>query len=232
MAHVKLEDVSLEYPLYNTESTSIKHHLLRVATGGRIAVNSRKNTVVKALSNINLDIKDGDRVGIIGHNGAGKSTLLRCITGIYQPTSGTIKRQGSVAPLMEIGAGMEPELSGYNNIKRLLGLQDVSDEYAEALTENIAEFSGLQDFLSLPVRTYSSGMLMRLMFSVSTVRTPDILVMDEFFSVGDESFREKAESRIIKHIDKSLIFIFASHSQSLLKKMCNKIFELKNGVIS
>lgn len=231
MAYIKLENVSLEYPLYNTESTSIKHHLLRMATGGRIAVNSRKNTVVKALSNISLDIKSGDRVGIVGHNGAGKSTLLRCITGIYQPTSGTIERRGSVSSLIEIGAGMEPELSGYNNIKRLLRLQDISDENSQALTESIAEFSELQDFLLLPIRTYSSGMLMRLMFSISTVRTPDILVMDEFFCVGDESFREKAESRIVSHINKSSILVFASHNESLINKFCNTLLTLKHGKI-
>ncbi len=232
MPCIRLENVSLEYPLYNIESTSIKHHLLRMATGGRIAVNSRKNTVVKALSNINLDIKDGDRIGIVGHNGAGKSTLLRCVTGIYQPTSGTIERQGSVAPLIEIGAGMEPELSGYNNIKRLLRLQGVSDDDAQTLTESIAEFSELQDFLSLPVRTYSSGMLMRLMFSVSTVSTPDILVMDEFFSVGDNNFKNKAEKLLKDKIEKTSILIFASHDISFLESLCTKILHIKNGLIS
>ncbi|WP_448216406.1 ABC transporter ATP-binding protein [Endozoicomonas sp. 2B-B] len=188
--------------------------------------------MVKALSNINLDIKDGDRIGIVGHNGAGKSTLLRCVTGIYQPTSGTIERQGSVAPLIEIGAGMEPELSGYNNIKRLLRLQGVSDDDAQTLTESIAEFSELQDFLSLPVRTYSSGMLMRLMFSVSTVSTPDILVMDEFFSVGDNNFKNKAEKLLKDKIEKTSILIFASHDISFLESLCTKILHIKNGLIS
>ncbi|WP_422474490.1 ABC transporter ATP-binding protein [Endozoicomonas sp. ALB032] len=231
MTYLKLDNVSLEYPLYNTENTSIKHHLLHMATGGRIAVDSQKKTVVKALSNISMDIKSGDRIGIVGHNGAGKSTLLRCITGIYQPTSGTIERQGTVAALMEIGAGMEPELSGYNNIKRLLQLQDVSDDHAQSLTESIAEFTELQDFLSLPVRTYSSGMLMRLMFSVSTVSAPDILVMDEFFSVGDDNFRKKAELRLTEHINNSAILIFASHNMELLKKFCNSFIRLDCGVI-
>lgn len=231
MACIKLENVSLEYPLYNTESTSIKHHLLRMATGGRIAVNSQKNTVVRALSNINLDIKSGDRIGIVGHNGAGKSTLLRCITGIYQPTSGTIKRQGSIAPLIEIGAGMEPELSGYDNIKRLLRLQNITDDESQSLTQSIAEFSELQDFLSLPIRTYSSGMLMRLMFSVSTVSTPDILVMDEFFSVGDTKFKNKAEELLKAKIEITSILIIASHDLTLLNSLCTKIFYLKNGLI-
>ncbi len=202
-----------------------------MATGGRIAINSRKNTVVKALSDINLEINSGDRVGILGHNGAGKSTLLRCISGIYEPTSGTIKRQGSVAPLIEIGAGMEPELSGYDNIKRLLRVQNIPDKDSQALTKSIAEFSELKDFLPLPVRTYSSGMLMRLMFSVSTVRSPDILVMDEFFSVGDELFRKKAESRIISHINKSSILIFASHNENLIRKFCKKSIILRHGKI-
>lgn len=202
-----------------------------MATGGRIAVNSRKNTVVQALSNINLDILHGDKVGILGHNGAGKTTLLRCIAGIYQPTSGTIKRHGSISTLMEIGAGMEPELSGYDNIKRMLLIQGIDCDHKKIISKQIAEFSELQNFLSLPVRTYSSGMLMRLMFSIATIKSPDILIMDEFFSVGDSSFKKKAELKMENHINKTSILVFASHSEELLKKFCNRFLTLENGKI-
>ncbi len=209
MAHVKLSNVSLEYPLYNSESTSLKCHLIRLTTGGLIARKNKKLTTVKALSNINLDLVSGDRLGIIGHNGSGKSTLLRCLSGIYKPTAGTVIREGTISPLLEIGAGIEPELSGYNNIIRLLYLRDISRTDVKKISEDIAEFSELGDFLSLPVRTYSSGMMMRLMFSVSTAKAPDILIMDEFFSVGDESFQKKSRIQANK-----------SHKQFINSDLC------------
>lgn len=231
MPYIKLNNVSLEYPLYNIENTSIKQNLLRIATGGRIALNSRKKTVIEALSDINLDIRNGERIGILGHNGAGKSTLLRCIAGIYKPTSGNIEHDGTVSALIEIGAGMEPELSGYDNIKRMLHIHGTQCKNQKTINKKIADFSELHDFLSLPVRTYSSGMLMRLMFSIATIEAPDILVMDEFFSVGDEYFQKKAEDRMRNHIDKTPILIFASHSKALLSKFCTHFLTLENGKV-
>ena len=229
MIYVKLEDVSLDYPIYNAESTSLKRHIISFTTGGLITRKPKEITTVKALSNINLELTSGTKLGIIGHNGSGKSTLLRCISGIYRPTKGTVSTSGTISPLLEIGAGIEPELSGYDNIRRLLSIRSVSYADIPEIIQDIAEFSELGEFLSLPVRTYSAGMMMRLMFSVSTAQTPDILIMDEFFSVGDDSFREKAEQKIMSHINNSSILVFASHSEQLLKKFCNRFIRLDHG---
>jgi ABC-type polysaccharide/polyol phosphate transport system ATPase subunit len=230
MAKIVLEDVCLDYPIFNSGSISLRQKMLHTATGGRLAKAQTKAVIVRALSHVSLHVKEGDRLGVIGHNGAGKTTLLRCLSGVYEPTEGKITREGSVASFIEVSAGLEPELSGYDNIRRLLLLRGAykSNEIA-FLTQSVEDFSGLGDFLKLPVRTYSSGMQMRLIFSAATAVVPEIMIMDEFFSVGDEDFREKADKRLKENIAQASILVFASHSQELLKSMCNRFVELKNG---
>ena len=231
MPHIDIRNVSLEYPVYTTENTSIKKHLINLTIGGLISKKSHKATIIKALENINLRVNKGDRVGILGHNGAGKTTLLRCISGIYKPTFGEIIRSGSLVPLIEISAGLEPELSGIENIQRLLHLRGIKNINMKRFNSEIAEFSELGDFLYLPVRTYSSGMIMRLMFSVATANSTEILVLDEFFCVGDEGFQRKAEKRLTQQIKNTPILIFSSHNKEIIKKLCNRFIILTKGKI-
>ncbi|CNK83971.1 ABC transporter ATP-binding protein [Yersinia alsatica] len=232
IARICLEDVSLDYPIYNARAFSLRHKLAKAVTGGRILSDAGNTTIVRALSNINLEINKGDRVGIIGHNGAGKTTLLRCISGIYQPTSGKLYREGTLGAYLEIGAGLEPELSGYDNIRRLLMLRGIYNKYQfEVLAADILTFSELNDFINLPVRTYSSGMQTRLIFSTITAETPEIMVMDEFFGAGDTQFQKKATERLNSNINQASILIFASHDMALLKRMCNRFFLLNHGNI-
>lgn len=232
MAKIILDSVSLEYPVYNSGSFSLRHKIVNAATGGRILRGTSNITLVRALSGINLIINPGDRVGIVGHNGAGKTTLLRCISGIYQPTGGNIHCTGSLGAYLDIGAGLDPELNGFDNIKRLLILRGIyQKQTSDKYIEEIVEFSELSDFIHLPVRTYSSGMQMRLIFSAVTAVTPEIMVMDEFFGTGDASFQEKASKRLEDNIDQASILVFASHDTGLLKKLCNRICRLTNGVL-
>lgn len=231
-AKVIINNMSLEYPVYNSGSFSLRHQIVNAATGGRIFRGTGNITLVKALSEVNLNINAGDRVGIVGHNGAGKTTLLRCISGIYQPTGGSIHRTGSLGAYLEIGAGLDPELNGFENIKRLLILRgNYQKQAADKYIEDIVEFSELSDFIHLPVRTYSSGMQMRLIFSAVTAVTPEIMVMDEFFGTGDASFQEKATKRLENTIDQASILVFASHDTGLLKKLCNRFCRLTNGIL-
>lgn len=209
---------------------SLRSHLVRVATGGNIEQDSR-TTVVTALSDVSFKLEDGDAVGLVGHNGAGKSTLLRTMAGIYPPSAGQVLRQGRTATVFEIGAGLNPELSGYDNIINLGMMLGLSYQESKQLTPSIEDFTELGDFLRLPVRTYSSGMTMRLMFAVATSTTPEILLLDEMFSTGDAGFQEKSQIRIRKIIEDSKIFVFASHDKSLIKKYCNRIFELAHGTL-
>jgi ABC-type polysaccharide/polyol phosphate transport system ATPase subunit len=230
MASIIFENVTLKYPIYGSHGMSLRSHLMRVATGGSIEKDS-KTTVVTALKNISFELKDGDAVGLIGHNGAGKSTMLRTMAGIYPPSVGNVVRQGQTATVFDIGAGLNAELSGYDNIINLGMIMGLKYSEASALTVDIEDFTELGNFLQLPIRTYSSGMLMRLMFAVATSITPEILLLDEMFSTGDSGFQEKGQKRIQKIINDSKIFVFATHDVALMKRYCNKIFKLTHGEV-
>jgi ABC-type polysaccharide/polyol phosphate transport system ATPase subunit len=230
MAEIIFNDVTLRYPIYSANAMSLRSQLVKIATGGTIDQAGNK-TVITALKNVSFKLTKGDSVGIIGHNGAGKSTLLRTIAGIYQPQSGTITRTGKIATVFEIGAGLEPELSGYDNIINLGMIMGLTYKEAQAITPAIEAFTELGDFLKLPVRTYSSGMTMRLMFAVATSITPEILLIDEMFATGDEGFKEKCLSRIKELIATAHIFVFASHDQQLIETYCNRIFRLEHGTL-
>jgi ABC-type polysaccharide/polyol phosphate transport system ATPase subunit len=228
MAKIEFDRVHLSYPIYGSHGMSLRSHLMRVATGGNIEKDSR-TIVVTALKDVSFTLKDGDAVGLIGHNGAGKSTLLRTMAGIYPPCKGRVIREGKTATVFEIGAGLDHELTGYDNIIHLGMMMGLSYREAKALTPDIEEFTELGDFMQLPIRTYSSGMTMRLMFAVATAITPEILLLDEMFSTGDAGFREKSQARIHKIIDNTKIFVFASHDMNLIKNYCNRVFRLEHG---
>ncbi len=229
MTHIHLRDVSVEFPIYNASGRSLKNSLLHYGTGGRIGLKSGDRVCVQALQNINCTLREGDRVALIGHNGAGKTTLLRVLAGIYYPSSGSIMRSGRVAPLFDVMLGMDLESSGYDNILlRGLFLGLSRSEIAER-REEISAFTELGDYLSMPVRTYSSGMMLRLAFAVSTCFDPEILVLDEWLSVGDATFVAKAEHRLEQLITRSQILIFASHSRAQIERVCNRAFLLEHG---
>lgn len=231
MAALVFDKVTVAYPIYNARSQSLRRQLVRMGSGGRIGDSSGNIVTVTALDRVSFTLRDGDAVGLIGHNGAGKSTLLRTMAGIYPPTSGAITRSGSVSTVFELGAGMDPELSGYENIMRMLLLLGYSVPQAKAKIPDIEDFSELGNFLVLPVRTYSSGMTMRLMFAVATSIRPEILLIDEMFGTGDAGFQKKAEARMNDWIAGTDIFVFASHDHGLIKKLCNRVFRLDHGDI-
>ena len=168
-------------------------------------------------------------MGLIGHNGSGKSTLLKLLGGIYRPTSGTVSRAGVVGSLLDISLGMSPDATGRENIFLRGALQGMSRSEIARLVPGIIEFSELGDFIELPMRTYSSGMLLRLAFSVATVLSPDILLMDEWLSVGDEAFQSKAEARLHEVVSRTSILVIASHSANLISGQCNRVLYLDHG---
>jgi len=230
MTYLRLEDVSVEYPIFGARALSLKSTLTAAATGGRIGQEAGV-TVVHALRNVSFELREGDRLGITGHNGSGKSTLLRVIAGVYPPTRGQVERIGSVASLIDPMLGIEMEATGYENI-RLRGLiAGMRLSAIAAITPQIAEFSGLGDYLSMPVRTYSTGMLMRLAFSIATSVRTDILIMDEWLSVGDADFQSLAEERLREVVDNTGILVLASHNPSLIEKECNRGIELSHGAV-
>lgn len=229
MAHIKLANVGVDFPVFNSSSRSITNSLVSAATGGRISADRSGHVTVKALSDINLEINSGDRLGIVGHNGSGKSTLLRVLAGIYEPTSGSITRLGKIASLIDIGLGINSENTGKENIYLRGQLMGLSNKEIAKKFDDIIEFAELGDFIQLPVRTYSSGMLLRLAFAVSTSITADILIMDEWLSVGDGAFAERAEQRLKNLVDNSEILIIASHSKTLIEKASSTMLWLDHG---
>jgi lipopolysaccharide transport system ATP-binding protein len=183
---------------------------------------------VTALNNISLNLKDGDRLGVMGPNGSGKSTLLRALAGIYAPTSGSIEVKGSIASLIDISLGMDMEATGYENIRMRGIMMGLKLKQIKAIEEEIAEFTELGTFLEMPIRTYSTGMLMRLGFAVSTAISADIILMDEWLSVGDSDFLVKAKKRLQNYIQKSSILVIASHSEDLIAKLTNQLIRLEH----
>lgn len=231
MALVEFKNVSVDFPIYNANSRSIKNRLLQIATGGQLDADDQGLVVVHALDNISFTLKDGDRVALLGHNGAGKSTLLRVLSHVYIPTSGDVRIKGSIGSLIDISLGIDFEFTGRENAYfrgRLLGL---SKAKIQSKMDEIAEFSGLGDFFEMPLRTYSSGMQMRLAFSVSTILSPNILLMDEWLAVGDENFKYKAEERLKNLVKSTHILVIATHSQELLEHTCNRAIWLEHGKI-
>lgn len=202
-----------------------------MATGGRIGLNESGKTIIRSLDNISLNIQPHERVGLVGHNGAGKSTLLRVLGKVYTPTAGICNIEGKIGSLIDISLGIDPESTGIENIflrAALLGLP--KKEVVKALPE-IIEFTQLGSFIDMPIRTYSTGMHMRLAFAVSTMISPDILLMDEWLSVGDRDFQDRAENRLNKLIERSNVLIIATHSRQLIERCCTRAIWLEHGKI-
>ncbi len=207
----------------------MKKSVLQAITGGSIMRSTSDVVLVRALDDITFDFKEGDRVSLLGHNGSGKSTLLRAIAGIYEPTSGTISSRGLIVSLLDIFLGMDMESTGLENILMRGLLMGVPQKKMRTMIDDIADFSGIGDYIYLPMRTYSSGMALRLAFATSTSVDCDILLMDEWLSVGDQEFSKKANDRLNAQINKSGIVVLATHDHDLAKSFCNKSFTLEHG---
>ena len=231
MAHINFENVSIEFPIFNATGRSLTSSILKVATGGKLDADPNGRVLVKALTDISFSLSEGDRVALLGHNGAGKSTMLRALGRVYAPTKGEAKIVGDIGSLIDISLGINPEATGRENVYirgQLLGLtrHQISDKYAD-----IVEFAELGDFMEMPVRTYSSGMHLRLAFAVSTVVRPEILLMDEWLSVGDADFQHKAEARLRDLVSGTKILAIATHSRELVEAVCNRAIWLEHGQI-
>lgn len=229
MASLVGENIIVDFPVYGGGSRSLKKSLVNAASGGFFARDASDRLVVRALDGISFNFSSGDRVGLFGHNGAGKSTLLRVMAGIYEPTSGTFSTDGRVSSMLSITLGIDPEATGLENIFTRGYLMGIKPKVMENLVDEIAQFAGLGDFLHLPYRTYSSGMAMRLAFSIATCVNADIILMDEWLSVGDTEFVDRARVKLDQMIGNASIVVLASHNLDLIKSQCNKIYLINHG---
>lgn len=231
MPQLALRHVTVEFPIYHASARKIRRLAMPGALGRRLDAGGARASV-RALDAVSLDLAQGDRLGVIGANGAGKSSLLRTMAGIYQPLSGTVCRSGRTTPLLSLGTGLNMEATGIENIL-LLGMHlDIPPSEMRRSVEEIIEWTELGGFASAPLRTYSAGMIMRLAFAVSTVRAPEILLMDEWLGLGDATFQNKALARMSRLVGGSSIVVLASHSRALLDTWCNRAIRLEDGRIA
>jgi len=230
MAEISLKNVTADFPIYGSQ-VSLRNVIFGRVVGGvlRRPSDTGNRVVVRALDNVSLTINHGDQLGLIGHNGAGKSTLLRVLAGIYEPSLGSVTVDGHVSPLFNVSAGLDIDDSGYENIVTCALLLGMSRDEIERKLPEIAEFSELSDYLALPARTYSTGMLVRLGFAIATAIEPEILLLDEWLGAGDARFATRAAKRVEAMIARSSIMVLASHSDELIRQMCNRVILLDHG---
>ena len=231
MSHIDFKGVTLDLPIYEVQARSLKRQLSRLGRGNAVGDAGDGVVVVRALDDVSFRLESGDRIGLIGHNGAGKSTLLRTMAGIYEPTRGSIERSGKVVPLLDISLGMDDNSTGIQNIRLRGLLLGMADEEIREKQQQIAEFSELGDYLDLPIRTYSSGMRVRLAFAISTAVDAQILLLDEVMGVGDASFMHKAQRRLDDLHERSDIVVLAMHSNPEIRRACTKVIWLDNGAV-
>jgi lipopolysaccharide transport system ATP-binding protein len=228
-AYLRLSDVRVDFPIYEANARSLKARLAVIGSGGRIGITQTGGVSIEALRDLNLSLQAGDRLALLGHNGAGKSTLLRVMAGIYEPVTGKVESAGRVGSLFDLALGMDPDATGWENIIIRGLLMGLGRREVMRRRDEIGAFSDLGDYLAMPVRTYSTGMMLRLAFSVCTSSAPDILLMDEWLSVGDAAFVERAEARMKEVVSNAGIVVLASHSTELLRHVCNKALLLEHG---
>lgn len=228
MARLSVSDVSISFPLYHAESRSLKKTVFAAASG-RLGQDSKHRLTVEALRNVSFELHSGDRVGFIGSNGAGKTTLLRALAGIYEPVTGRIEIDGAITALLDANQGLNIELTGYENVRLRALFSGYAEEQIKQLQADVASFAELDQFLDLPVRTYSSGMIIRLGFALATAIKPQILLMDEWIMAGDASFMDKAKQRLEAVVQGADILVLSSHSADVILRWCNRVIWMDKG---
>ena len=230
MPCITVKNLYISFPLYHENMRNLRK-ITNIFLSGRLSEDKHRKIYVQSLRDISFSIKGGERVGLIGTNGAGKTTLLRTMSGIYEPVSGHLRIEGHISSLLDPSVGMNPELTGRENIRLRCYIDGVPHKQMNEIEEKVIEFSELGPYIDLPVKTYSSGMNLRLGFGLITAIDPQILLMDEWFMTGDEGFMLKATHRLENIVKKSQILIISTHSPQILIKWCNRIIWLEQGFL-
>ncbi|MBR6402707.1 MAG: ABC transporter ATP-binding protein [Eubacterium sp.] len=224
-AVLKVDNVSMKFNLSKEKHDSLKEYFIALMK------NELKYNEFWALSDVSFELQKGDRLGILGYNGAGKSTLLKVIAGVFRPTVGSVTREGVLAPLIELGAGFDPQYTGLENIYLYGACLGYSHKFIDEKLQEIIDFSELKEFIDVPLKNYSSGMKARLGFAIATIVEPDMLILDEVLSVGDAKFRKKSEKKLMSLLDKGVTVLFVSHNTEQVRRICNKAIILDKGKI-
>ncbi|MBR6406509.1 MAG: ABC transporter ATP-binding protein [Lachnospiraceae bacterium] len=222
---LRISDVSMRFRKEEDHAGSLKETVINMFAG------RLKFTEFYALQHVSFDVYKGDVLGIIGRNGAGKSTILKIISGIMKPTAGNVERYGNIVPMLELGSGFDMDLSGRENVFLNGAILGYEKEFLHSKYDEILAFSELQDFINMPLRNYSSGMIMRLAFSIATVVEPEILIVDEILAVGDENFQRKSRARMMELMSGGTTVLFVSHDLNQIREMCNRVVWLDGGTV-
>lgn len=222
---LRISDVSMRFRMEEDRSASLKETVVNLFKG------KLKVKEFYALHDVSFDVFKGDVLGIVGRNGAGKSTILKIISGIMKPTKGNVERHGNIVPMLELGSGFDMDLSGRENIFLNGAILGYDKEFLKAKYDEILAFSELQEFIDMPLRNYSSGMIMRLAFSIATVVEPEILIVDEILAVGDENFQRKSRARMMELMSGGTTVLFVSHDMNQIREMCNRVVWLDGGTV-
>ena len=222
---IEVRDVSMRFRMANDRISSIKEYAIARLRG------KLKYNEFEALKHVSFDVKRGEVIGLIGHNGAGKSTMLKVISGILKPTEGSVIVRGNVAPMLELGSGFDFDMTGRENIFLNGAILGYSEDFLKSKYDEIVAFSEIGQFIDVPLRNYSSGMIARLAFSVATVIVPEVLIVDEVLSVGDASFQEKSRARMMELMSGGTTVLFVSHSLPQIREMCNRVAWLEHGEV-
>ena len=222
---IEVKDVSMRFCMANDNIRSIKEYAVQLLKG-KIKYNE-----FEALKNVSFDVKRGEVVGLIGHNGAGKSTMLKVISGILKPTEGSVTVRGNIAPMLELGSGFDMDMTGRENIFLNGAILGYSEEFLNSKYDEIVEFSEIGQFIDVPLRNYSSGMIARLAFSIATVVVPEVLIVDEVLSVGDAAFQEKSRARMMELMHGGTTVLFVSHDLNQIRSMCSRVVWLDHGQV-
>lgn len=220
---IKVDHVGMKFNLSQEKVDNLKEYVIKFLK------REIKYNEFWALKDVSFTVEEGDRVGILGLNGAGKSTLLKVVSGVLKPTEGKVTTRGKIVPMLELGAGFDPQYTGSENIYLYGAMLGYSKQFIDEKYEEIVDFSGIRRFMNTPVKNYSSGMKARLGFAIATVVEPEILILDEVLSVGDKKFKKKSEKKIKSMFDQGVTVLFVSHSLPQIKRICNKAILLEGG---
>lgn len=228
---IKVDNVSMRFNLGIEKGFSLKQGFVDLFNKEKRKAKKNKSNEFWALKNVDFEIYRGEVVGFIGSNGAGKSTLLKVVAGVMKPTKGKVEAYGNICPMIELGAGFDPQLTARENIYLNGAVMGYSKELIDSKFDEIVDFSELKDFLDVPVQNFSSGMVARLAFSIATIVDPEILIVDEILSVGDIAFQAKSEAKMLNMIGGGTTVLFVSHSIEQIKKMCDRVVWIEHGVV-
>ena len=228
-ALLRLDNVTLDYFVYSVRAQSLRNAVFNLAVGGKLYKDQGDVTVVRAVENISLQLQEGDRLALIGHNGSGKTSLLKVMAGVYHPARGRVEVEGTLTSMIAAGAGLDIEATGLQNIRKLGAMRMISNKVIDERIGPIVEFSGLGDFVRLPMKTFSAGMVARLMFACATEFEADVLILDEWLSAGDVEFMHKASARMHSFVEKAKIVVLGTHDFHMVESVCNKVCVLDAG---